>query len=419
MDSARILLPILEPNKERKLQFQHHWLTSYSWLLYSEIKSGAFCRFCVVFAKCGGVGNQKLGFLSIEPFNNWKKAKEVFNKHSSLEYHKTAALKADSFLNVFSKKQKSIVDALDDDRSKQIINNRKRLLPIVECIILCGKQEIALRGHRDFGPIDFISASAKNEGNFREILKYKVKDDDCIRSFLKSEDNVNALKQLRTNIEPEFKKIFNEAQKMAEFLDFQIVVKKINKRQINRANPSLSSEEPEDHLRVTICSPYIKSFINQLELRFLEHHNIFKGFHCLFDNNEDSNEAVFESLVSFYLSYNDLSTTLGELKMWKLKLARLNVKPSNKIDALKLCSPVIFPNIHMLLKILCTLPVSTATPERMFLNLKRVKSYLRNTIKEDRLNGLTMLSVYRNINLTPEEVIDELGQKPRKIDIVL
>ncbi|XP_008179618.1 52 kDa repressor of the inhibitor of the protein kinase-like [Acyrthosiphon pisum] len=142
-------------------------------------------------------------------------------------------------------------------------------------------------------------------------------------------------------------------------------------------------------------------------------------FHCLFDNNEDSNEADFESLVSFYLSHNDLSTTLGELKMWKLKLASLNVKPSNGIDALKLCSPVIFPNIHMLLKILCTPPVSTATPERMFSNLKRVKSYLRNTMKEGRLNGLTMLLVYHNINLTPEEVIDELGQKPRKIDIVL
>ncbi|KAL4113688.1 hypothetical protein QTP88_017267 [Uroleucon formosanum] len=199
-----------------------------------------------------------------------------------------------------------------------------------------------------------------------------------------------------------------EDNKMAEVLDFQIVVKRINKRQ-----------EPEDYFRVTICIPYIESFINQLEFRFLKHHNIFKGFHCLFDNNEDSNEADFESLVSFYLSYNDLFTTLGELKMWKLRLARLNVKPFNGIDTLKLCSPVIFPNIHMLLKILCTLPVSTATPERMFSNLKKIKSYLRNTLKEHRLNGLTMLSVYRNINLTPEGVIDELGQKPRKIDIVL
>lgn len=64
---------------------------------------------------------------------------------------------------------------------------------------------------------------------------------------------------------------------MAEVLDFQILVKRLNKRQTYRANPSLLSEEPEDYFRVTICIPYIESFINQLEIRFLEHHNIFKG----------------------------------------------------------------------------------------------------------------------------------------------
>lgn len=26
--------------------------------------------------------------------------------------------------------------------------NRKHLVPIIECIILCGRQELALRGHR-------------------------------------------------------------------------------------------------------------------------------------------------------------------------------------------------------------------------------------------------------------------------------
>lgn len=64
-----------------------------------------------------------------------------------------------------------------------------------------------------------------------------------------------------------------------------------------------------------------------------------------------------------------MSSAHSELKMWKLKLARLNEKPSIGIDALRLCNPLIFPNIHMLLKILCTLPISTATPERMFSNL--------------------------------------------------
>jgi hypothetical protein len=77
-----------------------------------------------------------------------------------------------------------------------------------------------------------------------------------------------------------------------------------------------------------------------------------------------------------------MSSAHSELKMWKLKLARLNEKPSNVIDALRLCNSIIFPSIHMLLKILCTLPISTATLERMFSNLKRVKTYLRNTMKE-------------------------------------
>jgi len=41
----------------------------------------------------------------------------------------------------------------------------------------------------------------------------------------------------------------------------------------------------------------------------------------------------------------------------------MNDKPSNGVDALKLCNPLIFLIIHMLLKILCTLPVPTAIPE--------------------------------------------------------
>lgn len=53
--------------------------------------------------------------------------------------------------------------------------------------------------------------------------------------------------------------------------------------------------------------------------------NAFLGFHCLFDNNENSNEADFEFLVSFYLNYNGLSNDLGELKMSKLKLARQTI----------------------------------------------------------------------------------------------
>jgi hypothetical protein len=69
--------PILESNKKRGLKFQHKWLHEFKWPCYSEIKSGAFCKYWVLFAKSGGVGNQSLGNLVTEPFTNWKKVKKV------------------------------------------------------------------------------------------------------------------------------------------------------------------------------------------------------------------------------------------------------------------------------------------------------------------------------------------------------
>lgn len=39
-------------------------------------------------------------------------------------------------------------------RLAQIEENRKRIKPIIDCIILCGREDLALRGHKDFGSIN-------------------------------------------------------------------------------------------------------------------------------------------------------------------------------------------------------------------------------------------------------------------------
>lgn len=71
---------------------------------------------------------------------------------------------------------------------------------------------------------------------------------------------------------------------MAEFLDFHVKIKPINKRQTCRDNPTISDDgstvDPEKYFRVSICLPYIDFFINQLEKRFLALRKIFGGlFH--------------------------------------------------------------------------------------------------------------------------------------------
>lgn len=97
---------------------------------------------------------------------------------------------------------------------------------------------------------------------------------------------------------------------------------------------------------------------------------------------------------------------IGEIKTWQQKIVQSQVFPKNALDALKKCNEMIFPSTFKLLQILATLPVTTANSERSFSTLKRLKTYLRNTTCENRLNGLALLNIYREIILKPEDVLN-------------
>lgn len=83
-----------------------------------------------------------------------------------------------------------------------------------------------------------------------------------------------------------------------------------------------------------------------------------------------------------------------------------------------------FPEITKLLKILITIPMSTSEAERCFSMLKRVKTFLRNTMSEERLTALGMLSFEKHfINSIDDfnnRVIDLFAEKKnRRIDLIV
>jgi hypothetical protein len=67
----------------------------------------------------------------------------------------------------------------------------------------------------------------------------------------------------------------------------------------------------------------------------------------------------------------------------------------------------LFPNLTTALRVILTYPVSAASAERSFSKLKLVKSYLRSTMGQDRLNGLALMSIEKEIvaNLDNGEII--------------
>ena len=64
----------------------------------------------------------------------------------------------------------------------------------------------------------------------------------------------------------------------------------------------------------------------------------------------------------------------------------------------------------MLLQIYATLPVTTATSERSFSDLKYIKNYLHSTMSDNRLTGLALLYVHREIPVNYDTVIDDFAE---------
>ena len=90
----------------------------------------------------------------------------------------------DNFLYMMTHKTEDIQHRLDKSLAQQVAQNRSRLVPIIEAIIVCGRQEMALRGHQDSGHIVVNETESKNIGNFRALLKYRAKGDDKLREIL-------------------------------------------------------------------------------------------------------------------------------------------------------------------------------------------------------------------------------------------
>jgi len=104
----------------------------------------------------------------------------------------------------------------------------------------------------------------------------------------------------------------------------------------------------------------------------------------------------------------------------QMKWETETVIPTNSLDTLLNCPEEIFPNIYTMLKIFSILPVTTASVERSFSTLKRIKTYLRNSTSENRLNGLALLNIHRDIDLDINLLIDVFAnKKERRLDFKL
>lgn len=83
------------------------------------------------------------------------------------------------------------------------------------------------------------------------------------------------------------------------------------------------------------------------------------------------------------------------------------------LDFIKRYEVCCYPNILIAYRVMLTIPVSVASAERSFSKLKLIKSYMRSSMSEDRLNGLAMLSIERDMvgKLDYQSLMNDFAEK--------
>src|SRR5678816_1480866 len=156
-----------------------------------------------------------------------------------------------------------------------------------------------------------------------------------------------------------------------------------------------------NHITATVFIPFIDDLISSLTDRFLSHETTIISLQYILPEKCNVPYKHVEKSILFYkddLPDRHEDTLKEEWCIWQRKWLLENEKTKTVIGALAKCDKRRFPNIAILLNILAVLPVSTATVEKTFLTLRRLKTYLRNSVGEDRIAGLALLSIHRDLS---------------------
>lgn len=181
--------------KERCRRLLPHHLKDFPWLAVSRVpgKEGAFCVPCVLFNCAQSVGGrgvsaerQKVGNLVIRPLMNFSNltgslaTNGSLTGHAATQYHLHNVATMENFRRLSFNTKIDIQNQLDDAHAREVERNRAILRPIIDTILLCARQNIPLRGHRyEDGSVSPTGEDPlKNDGNFRALLRFRIRSGD-------------------------------------------------------------------------------------------------------------------------------------------------------------------------------------------------------------------------------------------------
>lgn len=90
--------------------------------------------------------------------------------------------------------------------------------------------------------------------------------------------------------------------------------------------------------------------------------------------------------------------------------------PDTAAKTIKECHPRDYPNVFAMLKIVCTIGVTSCECERSNSELRLLKTYTRSTMGQERMNDLALMHIHYRMPIDLDEIVNRLARKhPRRM----
>ncbi|XP_008183353.1 uncharacterized protein LOC100574093 [Acyrthosiphon pisum] len=173
----------------------------------------------------------------------------------------------------------------------------------------------------------------------------------------------------------------------------------------------------------------IDSLLTELRKRINSYEKINTSFGFLFNITELSVLEVRQKAGELQKQYpQDLDTSfMNECIHFRGYLKGLPESVSTK-SVLYLCQIMkdnslldIYPYVNIALRMFLCVPASNTSAERSFSTLKRVKSYLRSSMNDNRLNSLAILNIESQLttSLNYDEIIEDFARSKARRKLLI
>ena len=230
---------------------------------------------------------------------------------------------------------------------------------------------------------------------------------DIVREWNHVKITHTRVKEIRQDVDKHHATWFSESTVMAKKVGEEPRIPRRCARQIQRNN--VPATTPSEYYKRAISIPMLdhlvkREFISLSELQSTAAKalSIVSATLCVTTTAASVKELDknIDRLVTNYMAdlEDDRDLVKEEIHQWKTEWQDVAEKdsPNTAASALKACDKRRFPDVKRLRRILCTLPLTSAECERTFNCMRRLKSYLRSTMKAERFNGLALLATHRS-----------------------